>query len=125
MLVVDTSVWVAFFRGEPRPALEDALRVGLVVLPPIVVAELMSAPLRKRQHARLAEVLEGLPLQATPFAHWRAVGELRARLARAGLSVSSPDAHVAQCALDLAAPLWSHDAIFARIAALAPLRLVR
>jgi predicted nucleic acid-binding protein len=49
-------------------------------------------------------------------AHWIRVGELRRyRLAR-GLPVSTPDAHVAQCALDRDATLLSLDASFGRIA---------
>ena len=122
-LVVDTSIWIDFFRGEPLPELELALRDGLVVLPPLVVAELLSAPLRKKQRAELTSMLNDLPLHATPFAHWQAVGELRATLRKKGVSVSTPDAHVAQTAIELEARLWSRDAIFTRVAARTPLRL--
>lgn len=41
-LVVDTSVWIDFFGGRTIPLLEDALAIGSVVLPPVVVAELVS-----------------------------------------------------------------------------------
>jgi hypothetical protein len=41
------------------------------------------------------------------------------------LSVSTPDAHVAQCALDRDGLLLSHDAVFVRIAHLVPLRVAR
>jgi predicted nucleic acid-binding protein len=115
-LVVDTSVWVDFFRGEPLPALEHALEQGLVLLAPAVCAELLSSPLPARKRAALANMLEDLPLHPTPFAHWADVGNLRARLLRAGLSVSTPDAHVAQCALDVSATLWTRDGIFERMA---------
>jgi len=37
--------------------------------------------------------------------------------------VSTPDAHVAQCALELDAPLLSRDRLFVKIAALTRLRL--
>jgi predicted nucleic acid-binding protein len=39
------------------------------------------------------------------------------------LSVSTPDAHVAQCALDRAALLLSRDAVFGRVARLSALRV--
>ncbi len=116
-LVVDTSVWVAFFRGTPLPDLERALEEGLVVIAPVVVSELLSAPLSPRERARLADMLRDLPLHSTPFEHWLAVGELRARLARGGLTVSTPDAHVAQCAVDRAGLVWSFDKVFAKMAA--------
>ena len=123
-LVVDTSVWVEFFRGMPLPVLETALEQGMVVLAPIVVAELLSAPISPRERTKLADMLADLPLHDTPFDHWRAVGELRARLARRGLTVSTPDAHVAQCAIDRAASVWSRDQVFERIAATGEIRIL-
>ena len=123
-LIVDTSVWVAYFRGESRPELERALAAGLVVLSPIVAAELLSVPLSKRRRDGLADLLADLPLHPAPFEHWANVGLLRARMARAGLTVSTPDAHVARCTLEIGgARLWSHDHVFARIAAVSDLRL--
>jgi predicted nucleic acid-binding protein len=121
-LVVDTSVWVEFFRGVPLPALEAALEQGMVVLAPVVVAELLSAPISARERTKLADMLGDLPLHDTPFAHWRSVGELRARLARRGTTISTPDAHVAQCAIDRAAVVWSRDRVFERVAAAGELR---
>ena len=43
----------------------------------------------------------------------------------AGDPISTPDAHVAQCALDRDAPLLSRDRAFSRIAQHTALRLVR
>lgn len=123
VLVVDTSVWVEFFRGESLPDLERALREGLVVLSPIVVAELLSSRMQAAERRELTGLLQDLPLHPTPFAHWTAVGALRARAARKGVTVSTPDAHVAQCACDIDGRLWSTDRIFARLTAVSELRL--
>ncbi len=123
-VVVDTSVWVDFFAGRPTERLEEALRLGAVVVPPIVVAEILSG-VRARDRESMAEFLANLALAAGPFAHWIAVGDLRARLARRGLSISTPDAHVAQCALDREALLLSHDAVFAKISGMTALRVER
>ncbi len=122
-LVVDTSVWVDFFRGRDLPRLEQALKDGDVVLPPIVAAELTSAPLSRAERGRLEAFLRDLPLHPTPIEHWLRVGLLRATAARKGLTVSSPDAHVAQVALDLDGVVWSEDIVFARLAAKALVRL--
>jgi hypothetical protein len=48
---------------------------------------------------------------------------LRARLASKGVSLTIPDAHVAECALELGAELLTEDRIFAHVARHAPLRL--
>ena len=122
-VVVDTSVWIELFAGRPVPVLEEALRQGLVVLPPIVAAELISGARRARDQAAIRNLLAELPLHETPLAHWIRVGDLRRRLAGHGVSVSTPDAHVAQCALDHGALLLSRDAVFIRIAEASELRV--
>lgn len=124
-LIVDTSVWIDFFGGRTIPLLEDALALGTVVLPPIVVAELVSGARKKSDRMALVDLLEDLPIHETPRDHWIRVGELRRRLMEKGNPISTPDAHVAQCALDRDAPLLSRDRAFSTIARHMPLRLVR
>lgn len=125
MLVVDTSSWIAFFRGYATTLLDAALREGSVLLPPVVAAELMSATkLTARERAELRAFVASLQLCETPLSHWISVGELRAQLARQGITVSTPDAHVAQCARDAHAELMTEDAVFSRIAPAADLRVI-
>lgn len=122
-LVVDTSIWIDFFAGRSVPLLEEALALGSVVLSPIVLAELVSGARRWTDLEALLGLLDDLPLHETGRDHWIRVGQLRARLGAAGTAVSTPDSHVAQCALDRNAPLLSRDAVFARIADHSELRL--
>jgi predicted nucleic acid-binding protein len=122
-VVVDTSVWIDFFAGRPVPALERALAEATVVLPPIVVAELLSGATRARDRRAIADLLAEIPLHETPLAHWIRVGELRRRVAARGVVVSTPDAHVAQCAIDRDTVLLSRDRVFSRLVPLTALRL--
>jgi tRNA(fMet)-specific endonuclease VapC len=122
-VVADTSVWIDFFAGGDVPLLADALAQTTVVLPPIVVAELISGARRRRERVAVADLVRDLPLHETPVEHWLRVGELRRTLRAHGLSVSTPDAHVAQCALDRSALLLSRDAVFRRIAKYCTLRV--
>lgn len=124
-LVVDTSSWVPYLAGREDGRIEAALGAGALHLPPVVAAELLSGRLERRRRAALESLLADLPVCPASLDHWFRVGRLRAALAARALSVSTPDAHVAQCALDLDAELLTEDAVFARIARLAPLRLVR
>ena len=114
-VVADTSVWIEFLGGRDARGLEEALEHGLVVLPPLVVAELISGTRRKAERASITELIDELPVHDTPIDHWVRVGELRRTLLDRGLSISTPDAHVAQCALDRDALLLSRDAVFTRI----------
>jgi predicted nucleic acid-binding protein len=122
-VVVDTSVWVDYLRGDGSVELEVLLDDGLVVLAPMVAAELLSAPLSRGERASITDLLASLPLHPTPLGHWCAVGQLRAKLQLSGLSVSTPDAHIAQCALEAKARLWSRDEVFERMARQSELRL--
>jgi tRNA(fMet)-specific endonuclease VapC len=123
-LVVDTSSWVAYFAGRRVPALEEALDEARVLLPPLVAAELMSGAMSRRQRGALESLLADLMPCETPLEHWFRVGALRRTLAAKGLSLSTPDAHVAQCAIDAGARLLTEDRVFARIASLTALRMV-
>jgi tRNA(fMet)-specific endonuclease VapC len=122
-VIADTSVWIDFLAGIPTPALEEALARSVVVLPPIVVAELVSGARRSRDRAAIEDLLRELPLHETPRNHWVRVGELRRSLRMKGVATSTPDAHVAQCAIDRDAVLLSRDATFPRIARHSTLRL--
>jgi predicted nucleic acid-binding protein len=121
-VVADTSVWIDFLAGRPAPDLEEALARGAVVLPPLVVAELVSGAERARDQSAITDLVRELPVHETPLDHWIRVGELRRGLARKGITVSTPDAHVAQCALDRRALLLTRDRVFTRIATVTELR---
>ena len=123
VVVADTSGWVEFFAGREVPALERALSDAAVVLPPVVVAELLSGARRGRDQIAIADLLRSIPLHPTPFAHWIRVGNLRRTMRSKGLSVSTPDAHVAQCALDRHGVLLLRDRIFAKMTRLCALRV--
>ena len=122
-LVVDISAWIHFFAGETLPALENALQEARVILSPVVLAELMSGVPPGTRKTQLLDFLDGLLLYPTDRAHWLAVGELRHTLLQHKLKVSTPDAHIAQCALELKAGLLSFDSIFHKIAKFLPLHL--
>ena len=122
-LVVDTSVWIDFFAGRPVPALEEGLSNGQVALPPLVIAELASGARMPRQRAAIADLVRDLPVHDTPIDHWLRVGDLRRRLGEKGLAVSTPDAHVAQCAIDRDAVLLTRDGVFQKIAKAIALRV--
>ena len=122
-VVADTSVWIDFLAGRPAALLEDALAQAAVILPPIVVAELVSGARRATDRRAIQALIEELPIHETPLEHWVKVGELRRHVRDRGLSLSTPEAHVAQCAIDRDAVLLSRDSIFARIASITRLRV--
>ena len=122
-LVVDTSSWITWLAGAGSPLVENALEEARLHLPVVVAAELLSGRLDENERADLQDLLSDLPALGSDLEHWFRVGRLRADLRARGLSVSTPDAHVAQCALDVDGLLLTEDAVFGKIARVAPLRL--
>ena len=123
-LVVDTSSWVSYFSSSGPSVIDEALAEGRVFLPPLVAAELVSGRLTARQRTELESFLANLPLCMSGFDHWLRVGSLRAALFSTGLSVSTPDAHIAQCTLDLHGDLLSEDAVFSKVAKKTALKIL-
>lgn len=115
-IVVDTSVWIQAFRGKDIPLLEESLKGGRVILPPLVLSELLSGTKNKKGEQSLTRFLSYIPLHPVGRAHWREIGLLRARLSREGLTVSIPDCHIAQCTLEIDGILLTEDKIFSKMA---------
>ena len=122
-LVVDTSSWIAWLAGGGSSLVDEALEEGRLHLPVIVSAELLSGRLDDAERAELEDMLSDLPAVGTDGAHWFRVGKLRAGLRGKGVSVSTPDAHVAQCAIETGGVLLTEDRVFEKIAKIVPLRL--
>ena len=114
--VADTSAWIAYFSGEFLPAISEALATATVVLPPLVVAELVTGATTPRDREEVGNLLQEVIVYATELDHWISVGLLRQQLRRVGLSITLPDAHIAQCAIERDATLLTRDAVFAKIA---------
>ncbi len=122
-VVIDTSTWIELLARGATPLQADALVRGLVHVPPLVAAEVLSGKLGAARRRELEGSFLELPWCGADEEHWFRVGRLRSSLREKGLTVSTPDAHVAQCALDLGAELWSEDHVFRHVARHTKLRL--
>lgn len=114
-VIVDTSVWIHFFRGKFYPEIETALKEGRVYLTGLIAAELLSGVSSPSEEKKLTEWIDSLPLLETPLRHWLDVGRLRNKCLKKGLSISTPDGHIAQATLDLAGLLLTSDRIFSKL----------
>ena len=124
-LIVDTSSWISRLAGKAESEFDEALEEGRVYLTPVVAAELVSGKMNLKQRSDLIDMLSDLPLTVHDLPHWFRVGILRSELGCRGLAVSTPDAHVAQSALDINAKLLTLDRIFVKIAEHTKLKLAR
>lgn len=115
VLVVDSSSWITYFSGKSRALIDTALEEGRVYLSVIVASEIISGISKSTQRKMMIDFFKELPLCNADLDHWIRVGELRFKMARRGLNISTPDAHVAQCCLDLNCYLMSEDKVFSSV----------
>jgi len=83
----------------------------------------VSGATRGNETIAVAELIRSLTIHETDIRHWIAVGDLRRDLAARGVNLTIPDAHVAQCAIDLDATLLTRDKVFELVSNYIPLRL--
>lgn len=115
-VVADTSEWIEYLANRPAPVFRQWLQTGHVVVPAVVVTELTSGARSREEQFVIEDLLSDLPMHDCSFHHSARAGELRRTLRANGVTVSSLDAQVAQCALDREIPLLTRDAVFWKIA---------
>lgn len=117
MILVDTSIWIGYFRNEPRAdadRLAALIAAGEVATCGPVLAELLAgAPPARRPD--LLETLLGLPWADLGPGAWLGVGDAAASLRRAGTPLALTHLTIAVAAARAGYALWSLDADFERI----------
>jgi predicted nucleic acid-binding protein len=124
-LLIDSSVWIEYYRlGGPEPlrrAVRQALTEDAVVTTGLIVAEVVQGAKTEAAYSLLWDDMTALPwLEINP-----AVVQQAARwgfsLQRQGTAVPATDLLIAAVAVEHSCRLWHLDAHFERIASLAPL----
>ncbi len=115
MILIDTSVWVAFFRDQKPTAqrLESLLDVNAVALAGPIVTELLRGVAAAKERARLLRLLSGCHVLPDPANLWEHAGELGAQLRKKGANVKTLDLLIATYALLHNVPLFTLDSDFA------------
>ncbi len=126
-LLVDSSVWVEFFRGNPRVVarLDSALEADRVAVCGPVLAEVLSGARTRAEFERLRSAFEGVDVLPDPADAWPRIGEARFALARRGTQAALVDLLIALTAAEARHTLLTRDADFERIAAVLPVDLAR
>lgn len=111
-VLVDTSVWVDYFRGGAQSiALERLIDDNLLVTNDVILAELIPYLRLKRQSKliRLLQAINKLPLSI----HWPSIIECQVKCLKAGANgIGIPDLLIAQNALGHGCAVYSLDKHF-------------
>jgi predicted nucleic acid-binding protein len=124
LIALDTSVLIAFFRGEESNAVDGvdhAFEARQAVLPPVVLTEILSDPLLDRSVARL---LGDLPVLQLGTGFWERAAATRRNLLGKRLRARLADTLIAQSCIDHQVPLLTLDTDFRHFARWAGLVLL-
>ena len=128
LVLVDTSVWVHFFRtggSVPARVLETLLSFGPAATCAPIRAEVVSGARTKREFDQLRDLFDSLVTLEPPPEMWRHVEEHRFALARRGHQVSIVDLMIALTAYAHHAAVWTLDDDFTRLSAVIPFAAFR
>ena len=124
MFCADSSSWIPYLAGESGSdvqLLETFLAQKSLVMSPLVLAELLSDPLRSyRARTALLEI----PLLELQEGFWMRAGLMRAELLRLKMKPKLADTLIAQVCLDHKIPLHARDTDFRPFAKHFDLQLV-
>src|SRR5690349_6696456 len=112
MIAADTSSIIAFLRndkGKDVLLIEEALKNAQLILPPPVLAEILSDPKLPKQ---IASFSIELPLLEILSGFWERVGKTRALILSKKLKARLADTLIAQSCIDHQAPLITRDRDF-------------
>jgi predicted nucleic acid-binding protein len=124
MIAADTSSWIAFLQGAPGEdveLLDRALQDRQVMMPPVVLAELLSDP---KLPSVVTETLLEIPLIEVGPGYWARAGALRAKALAKRRKARLGDALIAQSCMDAGLPLITRDRDFRAFADAAGFDLV-
>ena len=119
MVLVDTSIWIVFFRsGKSADAskLDMLLEEGSACICGLVEAELLPG-LKRVDRQKVQDLFRGLPRVDTPERTWNIVSDIQVKALSKGIGpFSIPDLIIAAVAVDHGLQVFTRDRHFKNIA---------
>lgn len=132
MIVVDSSVLIAFFRGHQNPAVELLVRLETeetpFLLPGVCFQEVLQGARDEREWGLLEEYLgsQELLFSPNPALTYREAARIYYDCRRRGLTIrSTVDCFIAQLTLEVDGVLLHKDGDFDSISQVRPLQMLR
>lgn len=117
-VLVDTSVWIAFFRGK-SPALTEhigaLLKSGRAVFSGIIALELIRGAKGQKELQTLYDAFDLMQCMEVNDKTYVSAGKLGYDLARKGLTISVVDLLIARTAMENGLSLMTYDEHFSVI----------
>jgi hypothetical protein len=114
-VLVDTSIWIDFFRhpdAESGAEMVRLLKLGHVSTCGVIVAEILQGAANENELKELGENLKGLSFLDADESAYVEAGRLSYNLRKRGRTVPLTDALIANLAIRYQQTLWTKDAHF-------------
>ncbi len=118
MVLVDTSVWMAFLNRPASPekrVVDRLIDTDEAAIAGVVLAELLQGCRSQAESSLLRELLLALPYLAITQTTWIQAGELSAALRKKGLTLPVSDLVLAAAAIEHSCLVYSLDRHFQQI----------
>lgn len=130
MILVDTTVWIDFFAGRPRPhvaTLEQLLQTGEdICICGIVLAEVLQGIRSDSEYTKTKDYFESLVFLPMIHATFLRSSQMYRALRKKGLTIRTPlDCMIASVAIEHRVPLLHNDRDFDKIANYTNLEVVK
>jgi predicted nucleic acid-binding protein len=115
MILIDTSAWIAFFRGRDPVAslVDEAIANNEAALCGPVATELRRGLLNRRERNKVLPLLDACHALAQPEQLWTEAGELGFALRKRGVTCKTIDLLIATYALSHSVLMLTTDTDFA------------
>ena len=117
-VLVDTSVWIAYFKktdGRLVERVDEVLTSASVCVPRVVIAELLQGAKTGKEIALIEEFVEAFSIIDQTDETWIKAGKLSFSMKRKGRTVNIVDCYIAVLASDNGCRIFSLDEHFKEI----------
>jgi len=127
-VLIDTSVWVEFFRGRNETLVENVsalLKTGRAAYTGIIALELLNGAKGQKDLEVLHDAFDIMQRISENDATFTSAGRMGYDLARKGVTASTVDLLIAQTAIENSMPLMTLDKHFDAMAAQTNLKVMK
>ncbi|MBI4374016.1 MAG: PIN domain-containing protein [Deltaproteobacteria bacterium] len=114
-VLLDTSVWITFFRAKNREVVQEVgslLTTNRVLIAGVVLLELLQGALNEKEMEKILTLMEPVSRIDPSSRTWEEAGRLSYSIRKKGFTISTVDALIAALAIENDALLFTEDKHF-------------
>ena len=127
MILVDTSVWIEYFRGKSKKVVEEInnlLETRSIAICGVIIGELLAGARNKEFQSKIIHLRYVCKVIGDSLNDWIEAGILNKEIQKKGKRVGLTDCYIAQIAIKNRISVWSYDKDFKVISEVSKLHLI-